>query len=139
MVTIDTQFNCIDSRDKSKYLAPRLIAYGSVQDLTQGGGATSVETVTGNNPITCSQNAKQTCNPSDLRLKDVLFATGKHACGVSTYLYSYKSQHAARCGTGAFVGVMAQDVLSVRPEAVILGEDGFYAVDYALLGGKITH
>ena len=139
MVATDTQFNCIDARDKSKYLAPRLIAYGSVQDLTQGGGATSIEQVTGNDPITCSQVARVTCLPSDLRLKDILFATGKHVCGVSTYLYSYKSQHAARCGTGAFVGVMAQDVLSVRPEAVILGEDGFYAVDYALLGGKITH
>lgn len=123
--------------EKRKYIGPRLVAYGSVQDLTQGGGASPPENTNANGK--CSQNAQISCNPSDVRLKNILFATGKHACGVQTYLYSYKSEHATRCGGGAFVGVMAQDVLAVRPDAVILAEDGFYAVDYALLGGKITH
>ncbi len=33
-----------------------------------------------------------------------------------------------------YVGVMAQDVLKVCPDAVITGQDGFYRVDYAKLG-----
>ena len=32
------------------------------------------------------------------------------------------------------VGVMAQEVLKVEPEAVIVAPDGFYRVDYARLG-----
>ena len=36
-----------------------------------------------------------------------------------------------------YVGVMAQDVLKVRPEAVSVGEDGFYRVDYAMLGTRM--
>jgi hypothetical protein len=29
---------------------------------------------------------------------------------------------------------MAQDVIKVMPEAVVTGEDGYYRVDYAMLG-----
>jgi hypothetical protein len=32
------------------------------------------------------------------------------------------------------VGVMAQEVLRVMPEAVAIGADGYYRVDYARLG-----
>ena len=124
--------------DKQTYFAPRLIAYGHVQDLTQSGSGNPNESQA--QPTGCKPDAlAKPCNPSDIRLKDVLFATGKHICGVQTYLFSYKSEHASRCGEGAFVGVMAQDLLSVRPDAVVLSDDGFYAVDYALLGGKLTH
>ena len=33
-----------------------------------------------------------------------------------------------------FEGVMAQDVLKVMPEAVSIGADGFYRVNYTMLG-----
>ena len=37
----------------------------------------------------------------------------------------------------AYVGVMAQDVLEVMPEAVVVGEDGFMRVRYDLLGTRM--
>ena len=33
-----------------------------------------------------------------------------------------------------YEGVMAQDVLKVMPAAVTTGEDGYYRVNYAMLG-----
>ena len=36
------------------------------------------------------------------------------------------------------VGVMAQEVLEVVPQAVIAGADGYYRVDYRLLGFECT-
>jgi hypothetical protein len=36
-----------------------------------------------------------------------------------------------------YVGVMAQDVLPVMPEAVLVGEDGFMRVDYERLGTRM--
>lgn len=37
-----------------------------------------------------------------------------------------------------YVGVMAQDVLKVRPDAVSTGEDGFYRVNYSKLGLRMA-
>ena len=37
-----------------------------------------------------------------------------------------------------YVGVMAQDVLKVRPDAVVTGEDGFYRVNYSRLGLRMV-
>jgi hypothetical protein len=37
-----------------------------------------------------------------------------------------------------FEGEMAQDVLKVRPDAVVMGDDGFCRVDYGKLGIKMT-
>ena len=51
--------------------------------------------------------------------------------GLPLYLFRYKA------GGGVQVGVMAQDVLKVNPDAVVTMPSGFYAVDYekALLHG----
>ena len=38
-----------------------------------------------------------------------------------------------------YEGVMAQDVLKVMPTAVSVGEDGYYRVDYAMLGIEMRH
>ena len=37
-----------------------------------------------------------------------------------------------------YIGLMAQDVLKVRPDAVITGDDGFYRVYYARLGLRMA-
>lgn len=37
-----------------------------------------------------------------------------------------------------YVGVMAQDVLKVRPDAVSTGEDGFFRVNYSRLGLRMV-
>ncbi|MDB4511909.1 hypothetical protein N9060_00460 [Arenicella sp.] len=37
-----------------------------------------------------------------------------------------------------FVGIMAQDILDQHPEAVRIDENGFYRVNYTMLGLKMA-
>jgi hypothetical protein len=65
---------------------------------------------------------------SDIRLKEDVAVVGVTAHGLPLYTFRYRGQ------TGVYEGVMAQDVIDVRPDAVAIGADGFYRVDYAKLG-----
>lgn len=65
---------------------------------------------------------------SDVRLKESLRQVGTTVHGLPLYTFSYRGQ------AEVYEGVMAQDVLAVRPDAVVIGEDGYYKVDYAKLG-----
>jgi hypothetical protein len=66
-------------------------------------------------------------NVSDRRLKRNIVRVGTHALGIGLYEFSYIGS------TVRHTGVMAQEVLTVRPNAVITGPDGFYRVDYGAL------
>lgn len=68
---------------------------------------------------------------SDVRLKQNIDAVGSMAEGLPLYSFRYLWDDTE------YVGVMAQDVLEVRPDAVLLGEDGYYRVDYAKLGTRM--
>ena len=68
---------------------------------------------------------------SDIRLKRDLYEVGATPDGLKLYSFRYNWSE------DTFVGVMAQEVLEVKPEAVITREDGFYAVDYDALGLKM--
>jgi hypothetical protein len=48
--------------------------------------------------------------------------------GLGFYRFSYNGSDKA------YVGVMAQEVLAVMPEAVARGSDGYMSVNYARLG-----
>ena len=66
---------------------------------------------------------------SDRRLKrDITPLNRKTSRGAPLYSFYYKnSEH----GKGLQIGVMAQDLLKMgMSDAVIMGEDGFYKVDY---------
>ncbi len=65
---------------------------------------------------------------SDVRLKADIVEVGATAFGLPLYQFRYLD------GDARFEGVMAQDVLKVRPDAVVTGSDGFYRVDYTKLG-----
>jgi hypothetical protein len=65
--------------------------------------------------------------PSDRRLKRNIVRVGTHTLGIGLYEFSYIGS------TARHTGVMAQDVLTVRPQAVITGPDGFYRVDYGAI------
>jgi hypothetical protein len=65
--------------------------------------------------------------PSDRRLKRNITRIGTHALGIGLYEFNYIGS------TRRHTGVMAQDVLTVRPDAVITGANGFYLVDYGAL------
>ena len=64
---------------------------------------------------------------SDRRLKRNAVKIGEMANGLAVYAFRYLWSRAVK------VGVMAQDVLNVKPEAVFMTPCGYYAVDYRLL------
>ena len=65
---------------------------------------------------------------SDIRLKTDIRRIGTAAHNLPLYTFSYLDED------GVYEGVMAQDVMNVMPAAVIVGEDGFYRVNYEMLG-----
>lgn len=64
----------------------------------------------------------------DARLKENLRRIGTTLDGFALYLFNYIGDPSLH------IGVIAQEVLPVKPEAVIQREDGFYAVDYSQIG-----
>lgn len=66
---------------------------------------------------------------SDARAKENISRVGKTDDGLPIYKYSYK-------GNGGLMemGVMAQDVLEHKPEAVAIQPSGLFAVDYGQIG-----
>jgi endosialidase-like protein len=65
---------------------------------------------------------------SDIRLKRDIAPVGGVADGIGLYRYRYLWSDTIH------VGVMAQEVAAVMPEAVRRGTDGYLRVDYARLG-----
>ena len=68
---------------------------------------------------------------SDIRLKHDLQLVGTTVFGLPLYDFKYNGQQ------GTYEGVMAQDVLKVKPEAVTTGADGYYRVNYTMLGLRL--
>lgn len=67
---------------------------------------------------------------SDIRLKHDVVLLGHLNNGLGFYRFSYNG------GTKAYVGVMAQEVQQIMPQAVSRGRDGYLRVDYERLGLK---
>jgi Chaperone of endosialidase len=65
---------------------------------------------------------------SDIRLKHDIVLLGRLDDGLGYYRFVYNGGHTA------YVGVMAQEVQTVAPEAVTRGADGYMRVSYDLLG-----
>jgi hypothetical protein len=65
---------------------------------------------------------------SDIRLKHDIVYLGTLDDGLAFYRFSYNG------GSKPYVGVMAQDVQQVMPQAVSSGRDGYLRVDYDKLG-----
>jgi hypothetical protein len=65
---------------------------------------------------------------SDSRLKTNIARVGTTVFGLPLYRFSYLGSDKR------FTGVMAQDVLAVRPDAVSRDAAGFYRVNYGMLG-----
>ena len=71
---------------------------------------------------------KQT-QPSDIRLKHDVVLIGYVADGIGLYRFQYNGDDERN-----YVGVIAQEVLAVRPGAVVRGRDGYLSVDYSQVG-----
>ena len=65
---------------------------------------------------------------SDERLKSNIERVGTHPLGIGIYEYDI--------GDTREIGVMAQELLEVMPEAVMLMPSGYYAVYYEMIGGS---
>lgn len=71
--------------------------------------------------------------PSDVRIKENIKQVGVMAMGLPVYEYEYKPEYKHLVGSGKFIGVMAQDVEKVMPEAVVEHPDGYKMVNYGAL------
>lgn len=69
---------------------------------------------------------------SDERLKTDITKIGSLDNGLNLYSYNYKDGY--DLPEGRQVGVMAQEVEAIMPEAVVEMDNGFKAVNYAMLG-----
>jgi hypothetical protein len=67
---------------------------------------------------------------SDFRLKHDITLLGYMPNGLGFYRFVYNG------GSKAYVGVIAQEVRGVMPEAVFRGRDGYLRVDYDKIGMK---
>ena len=71
--------------------------------------------------------------PSDIRLKRNIVLLDRLPNGIGLYRYRYI------WSDQVYVGVMAQEVAAIVPDAVVHGADGFLRVNYARLGAPITY
>lgn len=71
--------------------------------------------------------------PSDVRVKENIKYVGTLPSGVRLYNFEYKKQFKddPRCGHGVHLGVIAQQLRTIIPEAVATGHDGYLVVDYS--------
>jgi hypothetical protein len=76
-------------------------------------------------------NLTQPYVASDVRLKRDIVALGRLDNGLTLYRYRYLWSEEL------FVGVMAQEVAELVPQAVTLRPEGYLAVDYAQLGLRL--
>jgi hypothetical protein len=67
---------------------------------------------------------------SDIRTKENIKQIGQLENGLGVYEYTYKPEFDI---TGTHVGVMAQEVIKVKPEAIVMRDDGYMAVNYAMI------
>ncbi len=69
--------------------------------------------------------------PSDLRLKENIKHIGEIKDGIKLYTWDWKEGHEDIVGSKPTYGVLAQELMEVMPEAVHMGDDGYYRVDYS--------
>lgn len=111
------------SPQKQAYKSPLLRVYGAVHQFTQGSGNAQQDAQIG-----------MVMTQSDRACKTNLARVGTHPLNIGLYLFDYKPEFQASVGSGRHFGVMADEVETVMPEAVLMHADGFKRVNYAMLG-----
>jgi hypothetical protein len=105
---------------KAPYQAPVLRVYGAVKQLTAGSSG--------------NRRDRGAMRSSDRTLKQNILRIGTHPDGFGLYLFDYKPEFRETAGFQRQFGVMADEVETVLPQAVVMHPDGYKTVDYALLG-----
>ena len=70
---------------------------------------------------------------SDITIKENIHPVGMLNNGLIVYSYEYKGPYKARWGSGTHMGVMAQDVEKIRPDAVSDDPEGYKVVNYEIV------
>jgi hypothetical protein len=112
------------SRPRQAYTSPQLRVYGPVSRLTMG--------ATGTGP----DGVMMTMSPgmgSDRSIKENIVRVGTHPLGIGLYLFDYKPEFRDANRHDRQLGVMADEVETILPEAVTVHPDGYKMVDYAIL------
>jgi hypothetical protein len=117
------------AENRKPYVSPRLIHFGCVNVLTQANGSPGFEANCGN-----ARDDAGTRPCSDRRAKENIVRLGTHPLGIGLYLFDYKPEFRDQWGHGRRLGVMADEVEEVLPEAVLWHPNGHKIVDHALLG-----
>lgn len=84
------------------------------------------------NMITCGGPGGEEVLESDARLKTNIKKIGQTESGLKLYAWKYKKDPVT-----TWVGVIAQDLETTHPEALVVGADGFYRVNYFKLGAQM--
>ncbi len=74
--------------------------------------------------------------PSDIRLKENVIKVDEVEPGVGWYTWNWNDTAKAMGVDGPTEGVIAQELVEVDPSAVLVGEDGYYRVDYSKVNRK---
>jgi hypothetical protein len=117
---------------RAAYTRPVLHVYGSVSQLTMGFGGSSVDSIMISNKMLVMGGGAPP-QPSDRATKENIVRIGQHPLGIGLYLFDYKAQFRDAHGHGRQLGVMADEVEQVLPEAVCVHADGYKMVDYRML------
>ena len=103
----------------------------SLTDIARSLGTSSTTQSAACPPNEVFMNGQCVALVSDIRLKRDITLLGRLDNGIGRYRYRYLWSDTI------YVGVMAQEVLDIVPEAVITGADGYYRVNYARLGLRL--
>lgn len=119
-----TETTLLPSEKKRSYKSPNLRFYGEVRQFTQG-----TKNVGTDGASTLGKNVS-----SDRAVKTNCVQVGTHPLGIALYLFDYKPEFQDAQGYGRQFGVMADEVETVMPDAVVTHADGFKRVNYVMLG-----
>ena len=119
--TVETREDTPVKPEKMAYSRPLLRFYGSVAELTLAGTGSGVD-----GGITMAM-------VSDRSTKQNIVQIGIHPLGIGLYLFDYKPEFRDLWGPDRRLGVMADEVETVRPQAVSMHANGYKMVDYGML------
>lgn len=114
---------------QSQFMAPQSLMQGAKTSADYWNRALGSESDASSSSFGISANAFA----SDITMKEAIERIGTHILGIGIYVFRYVSALHAQYGSGLYLGVMAQDVLQVCPEAVSRHADGYLMVDYSKL------
>jgi len=121
-IAIDDRRDIPVKTERGSYSQPVLRIYGSVRKLTLGGAGTGQD-----------GGGVGMQMVSDRSAKEQVTRIGDHPLGIGLYAFFYKPEHRDAWGHGVQIGVMADEVETVLPEAVSVNSAGYKTVNYAML------